>query len=72
MLNTEKAIIDSITRDREVLKIIGGLQDNVRLLKEIIDQYKTAASIQIDDVSSPLNQGMFYLESQLEEFIIEN
>tara|TARA_R100000988_G_scaffold16028_1_gene7924 strand:- start:567 stop:746 length:180 start_codon:yes stop_codon:yes gene_type:complete len=38
MLNTEKAIIDSITRDREVLKIIGGLQDNVRLLKEIIDQ----------------------------------
>ena len=41
-------------------------------LKEIIDQYKTAASIQIEDVSSPLNQGMFYLESQLEEFIIEN
>ena len=41
-------------------------------LKEIIDQYKKAASIQIEDVSSPLNQGMFYLESQLEEFIIEN
>jgi len=41
-------------------------------IKEIIDQYKRAASIQIEDVRSPLNQGMFYLESQLEEFIIEN
>ena len=38
----------------------------------IRDTYKRAASIQIEDVSSPLNQGMFYLESQLEEFIIEN
>ena len=29
--------IESIKRDRDTLKIISGLQDNVKTLKEIID-----------------------------------
>ena len=29
---------DSIDRDTKILKLVGGLQDNVRLLKEIIDE----------------------------------
>tara|TARA_Y100001938_G_C8056900_1_gene414921 strand:+ start:160 stop:351 length:192 start_codon:yes stop_codon:yes gene_type:complete len=37
MLNAEQAI-ESIQRDRDTLKLISGLQDNVRTLKEIIDQ----------------------------------
>jgi ATP-dependent 26S proteasome regulatory subunit len=36
MTNTEQAI-ESIQRDRETLKLIGGLQQNIRTLKEIID-----------------------------------
>ena len=36
MINTEQAI-ESIQRDRETLKLIGGLQQNIRTLKEIID-----------------------------------
>ena len=42
MLNAEQAIetqaVESIKRDRETLKLIGGLQDNIKTLKEIIDQ----------------------------------
>tara|TARA_R100001129_G_scaffold96713_1_gene66015 strand:- start:611 stop:760 length:150 start_codon:yes stop_codon:yes gene_type:complete len=36
MLNTEQAV-ESIQRDRETLKLISGLQQNLRTLKEIID-----------------------------------
>ena len=36
MLNMEQAI-ESIKRDRDTLKIISGLQDNVKTLKQIID-----------------------------------
>ena len=32
---------ESIQRDREILKLIGGLQDNVKSLKEITDYLAT-------------------------------
>ena len=33
--------IESIQRDREILKLIGGLQDNIKSLKEITDYLAT-------------------------------
>ena len=40
-MQTQKEHIDSIQRDREILKLIGGLQNNVRGLKDIIDYLTT-------------------------------
>tara|TARA_R100000742_G_C4205324_1_gene33234 strand:+ start:392 stop:544 length:153 start_codon:yes stop_codon:yes gene_type:complete len=37
MTNTDRQAIESIQRDRDTLKLIGGLQQNIRTLKEIID-----------------------------------
>ena len=41
MTNTDRQTIESIQRDREILKLIGGLQDNVKSLKEITDYLET-------------------------------
>jgi len=41
-------------------------------LSEIINRYKKFVSIEIKNESSPINQGLFYMEKQLEDFIIEN
>ena len=38
---TQTENIESIQRDREILKLIGGLQENVKSLKEIIDYLTT-------------------------------
>tara|TARA_R100000995_G_scaffold8868_1_gene3822 strand:+ start:578 stop:778 length:201 start_codon:yes stop_codon:yes gene_type:complete len=40
-MNTEKENIESINRDREILKLVGGLQKNIRSLKEITDLLTT-------------------------------
>mgnify|MGYP003120617719 FL=1 len=40
-MNTEKENIESINRDREILKLVGGLQENIRSLKEIADLLTT-------------------------------
>ena len=41
-------------------------------LTEIINYYKKAVSIEIKKEDSPMGQGLFYMEKQLEDFIIEN
>ena len=41
-------------------------------LKEIIDKYKQCLDITVKDESSDLSKGLFYMESQLEDFIIQN
>lgn len=41
-------------------------------LKHIIISYKKFVSMEIKNESSPISQGVFYLEKQLEDFIIEN
>ena len=41
-------------------------------LKQIINSYKKFVSMEIKNESSPISQGVFYLEKQLEDFIIEN
>jgi len=40
-MNTEKENMESINRDREILKLVGGLQENIRSLKEITDLLTT-------------------------------
>tara|TARA_R100000234_G_C4849358_1_gene114470 strand:+ start:238 stop:393 length:156 start_codon:yes stop_codon:yes gene_type:complete len=40
-MKTQTENIESIQRDREILKLIGGLQENVKSLKEIIDYLTT-------------------------------
>ena len=41
-------------------------------LKFIINSYKKFVSMEIKNESSPISQGLFYMEKQLEDFIIEN
>jgi len=41
-------------------------------LKIIVDKYKQCLDITVKDESSDLSKGLFYLESQLEDFIIQN
>ena len=41
-------------------------------LKEIIDKYKHCLDITVKDETSALSKGLFYMESQLENFIIQN
>ena len=41
-------------------------------LSRIINWYKKFVSLEIKNESSPISQGLFYMEKQLEDFIIEN
>ena len=41
-------------------------------LIDIVNQYKKCLDIQVKDESSQLSKGLFYMESQLEDFIIRN
>ncbi len=41
-------------------------------LSTILDYYKRIVSIEVTKKDSPLNQGLFYQEKQLEDFIIHN
>ena len=41
-------------------------------LKEIVDKYKQCLDITVKDEDSDLSKGLFYMESQLEDFIIQN
>ena len=41
-------------------------------LKKITDTYKECLDIEVKDVGSDLSKGLFYMESQLEDFIIQN
>jgi hypothetical protein len=43
-----------------------------RELKEIIDFYKKSVDIEIKNEDSPINSGLFYMEKQLEDFIVSN
>ena len=41
-------------------------------LQNIINSYKKFVSMEIKNESSPISQGLFYMEKQLEDFIIAN
>jgi hypothetical protein len=41
-------------------------------LSTILNYYKNTVSIEVAETGSPLNQGRFYMEKQLEDFIIHN
>ena len=41
-------------------------------LNGIVNYYKKVFSLEIKKEDSPINQGLFYMEKQLEDFIIEN
>ena len=41
-------------------------------LDSIIKYYKQAASKKIQNIDSPVRQGLFYMEKQLEDFLIHN
>lgn len=47
-------------------------QDLEADLQTILDYYKRTVSIAIRSEDSPLSQGLFYMEKQLEDFIIQN
>lgn len=51
------------------------IQTNENLIKdlnEIIKVYKNSISLEIKDETSVVNRGLFFMEKQLEDFIIEN
>lgn len=53
----------------------GGLASDKGLetdLETLLEYYRKAASKEIRDESSPVNQGRFYMEKQLEDFLIHN
>lgn len=62
---------DKITYSNDENNILDNKQIN-QDLSEIINRYKKFVSIEIKNESSPINQGLFYMEKQLEDFIIEN
>lgn len=62
---------DKITYSNDENNILDNKQIN-QDLSEIINNYKKFVSIEIKNESSPINQGLFYMEKQLEDFIIEN
>ena len=41
-------------------------------LSSIVDEYKTCLDIELKDESSDISKGLFYMEHQLEDFIIDN
>lgn len=53
--------------EREIPK-----EDIAKDLKEITDKYKECLDIEVKDEGSDLSKGLFYMESQLEDFIIQN
>ena len=46
--------------------------DLLQDLKKIVSEYKTCLDITVKDEESDLSKGLFYMEKQLEDFIIEN
>ena len=53
--------------EKEILK-----EDIAKDLKDITDKYKECLDIEVKDEGSDLSKGLFYMESQLEDFIIQN
>jgi|TARA_B100001059_G_C17702859_1_gene511082 hypothetical protein len=47
-------------------------EDIAKDLKNITDKYKECLDIEVKDEGSDLSKGLFYMESQLEDFIIQN
>ena len=47
-------------------------EDIAKDLKDITDKYKECLDIEVKDEGSDLSKGLFYMESQLEDFIIQN
>ena len=53
--------------EREISK-----EDIAKDLKDITDKYKECLDIEVKDEGSDLSKGLFYMENQLEDFIIQN
>ena len=53
--------------EREISK-----EDIAKDLKDITNKYKECLDIEVKDEGSDLSKGLFYMESQLEDFIIQN
>ena len=49
-----------------------GLNTLAEDLEKIVGEYKTCLDISVTDESSALSKGLFYMEQQLEDFIIQN
>jgi hypothetical protein len=53
-------------------KKIQSSENLIKDLNEIIKVYKNSISLEIKDETSVVNRGLFFMEKQLEDFIIEN
>ena len=58
----------SFLRDGEIIST----EDLENELKEIVSFFKECLNIELKDESSSMSSGLFYMEQQLEDFIIEN
>ena len=62
-----KTEVKYFRNEREISK-----EDIAKDLKDITDKYKECLDIEVKDEGSDLSKGLFYMESQLEDFIIQN
>ena len=67
-LNINESIVEFSNDDNNKLTA-----DNIDTdLTQIINSYKKFVSMEIKNEESPISQGLFYMEKQLEDFIISN
>ena len=67
-LNINESIVEFSNDDNNKLTA-----DNIDTdLTQIINSYKKFVSMEIKNEGSPISQGLFYMEKQLEDFIISN
>ena len=64
---TTETEVKYFRNEREISK-----EDIAKDLKDITDKYKECLDIEVKDEGSDLSKGLFYMESQLEDFIIQN
>lgn len=70
-----KTYVPEINGNQVVFRDSRGKDVNGQLgtdLAEILNTYRTTLDLEVKDESSVVSSGLFYMEKQLEEFIIEN
>ena len=64
------------TQNDQIQFFVGEKEVDLKILTEdlekIVGEYKTCLDISVTDESSALSKGLFYMEQQLEDFIIQN
>lgn len=64
------------TQNDQIQFFVGEKEVDLKILTEdlekIVGEYKTCLDISVTDESSALSKGLFYMEQQLEDFIIRN